>query len=89
MIWYKATRLAVLDGCLLDEEEWSAFERVMCESGVPGSRDAESKAGREYQLSRLFEDGFPDWAEDEEGVDGMNLDHSHSRETSNGVRHNH
>ncbi|TLD33207.1 hypothetical protein PspLS_00296 [Pyricularia sp. CBS 133598] len=48
----------VLDECLLTDEEWKKWQKVM-RSGVL------SDQGKMERLARLFDDGFPDWPEDE------------------------
>ena len=50
---------AVMDACLLDDEEFRAWERVMEEAqDKDGGYDAEEA---EEKLAELFEDGFEDW----------------------------
>ncbi|KAI6312626.1 hypothetical protein MCOR30_010507 [Pyricularia oryzae] len=48
----------VLDACLLTDEEWKKWQKLM-RSGVL------SPQGKMERLARLFDDGFPDWPEDE------------------------
>ncbi|TLD04848.1 uncharacterized protein PgNI_10043 [Pyricularia grisea] len=48
----------VLDECLLTDEEWKRWQKVM-RSGVLSSQ------GKMERLARMFDDGFPDWPEDE------------------------
>ncbi|TLS23057.1 uncharacterized protein PpBr36_06756 [Pyricularia pennisetigena] len=48
----------VLDECLLTDEEWRRWRKVM-RSGVLSSQ------GKMERLARLFDDGFPDWPEDD------------------------
>jgi hypothetical protein len=54
---------AVLDRCLLNDEEWKHWQAAM-------RGDAKGKVDGEALLNDLFDDGFPDWADDEEEVDG-------------------
>ncbi|KAM0474515.1 hypothetical protein ACHAPX_007459 [Trichoderma viride] len=56
---------AMLDACLLTDEEYESWKGVMRRDGVD-----EEKRGE--MLEELFEDGFPDWAGDdeEEGHEG-------------------
>lgn len=54
---------AVLDKCLLDDEEWKHWETAM-------RGDAKGKVDGEALLNDLFDDGFPDWADDTEIDDG-------------------
>ncbi|KAK3305217.1 CobW/HypB/UreG, nucleotide-binding domain-containing protein [Chaetomium strumarium] len=49
----------VLDACLLTDAEMKLWEEVMRED-----KGVEDKVDR---LAELFEDGFPDWAEEEDG----------------------
>ena len=55
---------AVLDKCLLNDEEWKHWQVAM-------RGDAKGKVVGEALLNDLFDDGFPDWPEDEE------VDHNH------------
>ena len=55
---------ARLDKCLLDDEEWKHWQVAM-------RGDAKGKVDGEALLNDLFDDGFPDWPEDEE------VDHAH------------
>ncbi|KAL2017767.1 hypothetical protein VTK56DRAFT_1685 [Thermocarpiscus australiensis] len=61
----------VFDSCLLTDEEFASWKEVM----------REEKTGMEeklYRLADLFEDGFPDWPEeDDEGHEGH--DHGHGQ----------
>lgn len=50
---------AVLDKCLLNDEEWKHWQVAM-------RADAKGKVDAEALLNDLFDDGFPDWAEDDE-----------------------
>jgi G3E family GTPase len=54
---------AVLDGCLLDDEEWKHWQAAM-------RGDAKGKVDGEALLNDIFDDGFPDWLDDEEEADG-------------------
>ena len=51
---------AVLDKCLLNDEEWKHWQVTM-------RGDAKGKVDGEALLNDLFDDGFPDWPEDDEG----------------------
>jgi G3E family GTPase len=54
---------AVLDKCLLDDQEWKHWQVAM-------RGDAKGKVDGEALLNDLFDDGFPDWLdEDVEGHD--------------------
>ena len=53
---------AALDACLLNDEEWREWERVMS-SKAKGLRTEEEK---KEALEELFEDGFEEWLDDEE-----------------------
>ena len=50
---------AVLDKCLLNDEEWKHWQVAM-------RGDAKGKVDGEALLNDLFDDGFPDWLEDDE-----------------------
>jgi len=54
---------AILDGCLLNDEEWKHWQAAM-------RGDAKGKVDGEALLNDLFDDGFPDWLDDEEEADG-------------------
>jgi len=54
---------AVLDGCLLNDEEWKHWQAAM-------RGDAKGKVDGEALLNDLFDDGFPDWFDDQEEADG-------------------
>ncbi|EHK43780.1 hypothetical protein TRIATDRAFT_284539 [Trichoderma atroviride IMI 206040] len=56
---------AMLDACLLSDDEYESWKGVMRKDGVDEGK-------RRELLEELFEDGFPDWAgdEDEEGHEG-------------------
>lgn len=61
---------ALLDECLLTDNEFESWERVM--------RDKEmSDEEKGVELARLFDDGFPTWPGDEEGEGDHDHDHSH------------
>jgi G3E family GTPase len=49
---------AVLDKCLLNDEEWKHWQVAM-------RGDAKGKVDGEALLNDLFDDGFPDWPEDD------------------------
>lgn len=51
---------AVLDKCLLNDEEWKHWQAAM-------RGDAKGKVDGEALLNDLFDDGFPDWLDIEEG----------------------
>lgn len=55
---------ARLDKCLLNDEEWKHWQVAM-------RGDAKGKVDGVELLNDLFDDGFPDWPEDEE------VDHNH------------
>ncbi|KAK1980098.1 CobW/HypB/UreG [Colletotrichum cereale] len=58
---------AALDACLLDEAEWARWQKVMRNK----KWDDEKKRDK---LQDLFDDGFPDWEED----DGDHEGHDHA-----------
>ncbi|UNI19544.1 hypothetical protein JDV02_005724 [Purpureocillium takamizusanense] len=53
---------AMLDACLLTEGEMARWEGVMREEGL-------DEGTRRERLEELFEDGFPEWAEDDDDDD--------------------
>ncbi|KAF2478722.1 P-loop containing nucleoside triphosphate hydrolase protein [Neohortaea acidophila] len=69
---------AVLDECLLNDEEWASFQEVLKRGNGPNTRDAAEQAAKEDALADLFEDGFPDWAEDDEHD---HAGHEHSQDS--------
>lgn len=56
---------AVLDACLVNDEEWAQWQKIM-----RGRARVETKIKK---LEHLFDDGFPDWPEDDEDS------HDHAR----------
>ncbi|GJN85323.1 hypothetical protein PLIIFM63780_008890 [Purpureocillium lilacinum] len=54
---------AMLDACLLTGEEMARWEEVMRDKGL-------NEEARRERLEELFEDGFPEWAEDQDEEDG-------------------
>ncbi|KJK74736.1 hypothetical protein H634G_10048 [Metarhizium anisopliae BRIP 53293] len=71
----------LLDECLLTDEEMEAWERVMRDDGLDDSQRVDA-------LQDVFDDGFPDWME-EDGAEGMDEDghdgHNHGRNSKHGV----
>lgn len=57
---------ALLDACLLDDDEFDKWQHVMRDEKLEHEE-------RRDALEDLFDDGFPDWL----GDDGMNDDHDH------------
>jgi G3E family GTPase len=53
---------AVLDDCLLTDEEYSKWVKTMRDESL-------SHGTRQDKMQDLFDDGFPDWSEDHEGHD--------------------
>ena len=47
---------AAMDACLLDDDEFRDWERVMDDAGGDGDEEA-----LEEKLAELFDDGFEDW----------------------------
>ncbi|KAL7923271.1 P-loop containing nucleoside triphosphate hydrolase protein [Trichoderma austrokoningii] len=62
---------AMLDACLLTDEEFESWKGVMRKDGV------EDEGKRREMLEELFEDGFPDWAGDGEDEDEGHEGHNH------------
>lgn len=58
----------LLDECLLTDDEWQKWE------GIMRKEDLDDEARREA-LEDVFDDGFPDWASDDEDHEGH--DHAH------------
>ncbi|KAF4472806.1 family inorganic phosphate transporter [Fusarium albosuccineum] len=61
---------ALLDECLLTDDELSKWEVVMRDSRVDDGQKREA-------LEDLFDDGFPDWPDDEDDEDHEGHDHPH------------
>ena len=70
---------AVLDECLLTDEEWAQWEAVMAKGDGPNAGDKASRAAKDEELAELFDDGFPDWDEVEGDGDEMEHDHDHGK----------
>ncbi|KAF2208679.1 hypothetical protein CERZMDRAFT_48751 [Cercospora zeae-maydis SCOH1-5] len=68
---------AEFDKCLLSEEEWKVWEDVMMGNGVAGEDPNERASMKEKErlLQDVFDDGFPDWVDGEEGYGHMDHDH--------------
>ena len=64
---------SILDECLLDEAEWFKWQEVMRDHSL----DVETKIDR---LNELFDDGFPDWPDED--------DHDHDHDDDH-EGHNH
>ncbi|OLN96071.1 putative metal chaperone YciC [Colletotrichum chlorophyti] len=54
---------AALDECLLDNEEWKKWQKVMRNKKWSDDKKRD-------KLQDLFDDGFPDWADDDEDHEG-------------------
>ncbi|KAK5675980.1 hypothetical protein LTS10_011269 [Elasticomyces elasticus] len=63
-----------LDRCLLTDVEWDKWQAVMAAGDGPNDCSQHCVAQKQEQLYELFEDGFPNWAEEEHGENG---DHNH------------
>lgn len=62
---------SLLDGCLLDDGEFGAWEKVVKDEGLTDEQKMDA-------LANLFDDGFPDWAgDDDEGEDHEGHHHNH------------
>jgi hypothetical protein len=75
----RAALEAALDECLLTDEEFDKWVGVMRDEGVEGHE------ARQEKLQHLFEDGFPDWSEDGDGLD----DGEHHHEGHDHASHAH
>ncbi|CAM1503644.1 Fc.00g012350.m01.CDS01 [Cosmosporella sp. VM-42] len=60
----------MLDECLLNDAEFSEWEGVMRDGALSDIQKREA-------LEELFDDGFPDWFDDEDAEDHEGHDHSH------------
>jgi hypothetical protein len=79
---------ATLDACLLTDEEWRDWQNVMLKGpGGPNRMEKDEQAIKEKKLADLFDDGFPDWDEPEDGEDTM--DHDHHGHSHDGHSHPH
>jgi G3E family GTPase len=61
----------LLDSCLLNDEEFAAWEKIM-----RSTQDPDKLARR---LARAFSDGFPDWAPSEFEAHDHDHDHAHDK----------
>ncbi|KAH9832821.1 dopamine-responsive protein [Teratosphaeria destructans] len=69
---------AALDACLLDDAEWEKFRKVMEGGHGANNIDPEEVEGKVQELNEIFDDGFPDWADEEDhDHDGMEVEHEH------------
>ena len=59
-----------LDNCLLKDEEWKEWQAIMMEGAGPNDGDSDEREAKFDRLAEVFEDGFPDWVEDEEDDHG-------------------
>lgn len=66
---------AVLDECLLNDDEWSQWQAIMANGDGPNAGDKASRTAKDEELAELFDDGFPDWEELEE--EGKEMEHDH------------
>ncbi len=67
---------AALEACLLDDEEWAAWERIMDGGGSKGKgkgKKLKTMEQKQKALEEMFEDGFEDWLDEED----MEHDHDH------------
>lgn len=72
---------AVLDECLLTDDEFEQWKAIMMKGAGPNAGDAEEKAAKEEELAQLFDDGFPDW-DDPDEHDEDEMDHDLQRHDS-------
>lgn len=61
---------AVLDACLLTDEEWKRSKATMSEHGEGVSSGLKVSEAGEDALADMFDDGFPDWPEEVEDHEG-------------------
>jgi G3E family GTPase len=73
----------LLDHCLLSDSEMKQWEKIMRDDGLDVSSRVDA-------LQDLFEDGFPDWVEEEDAEDdeGMDADAHHGHNHGRGLKHN-
>lgn len=79
---------ATLDACLLNDEEWASWQKVMNAGTGPNKMSKEEKEEKEQKLADLFDDGFPDW-DDPDAEDEDAMDHDHHGHSHNGHAHSH
>jgi len=63
-----------LDNCLLRDEEWETWQEMMLDGEGPNGGDEGEREAKCDSLAKVFEDGFPDWMD---GDDGPDHDHTH------------
>lgn len=66
---------AVLDECLLNDEEWEQWQAVMNKGEGPNAGNKAGRDAKDEELAEIFDDGFPDW--EEMGEEGDDMEHSH------------
>lgn len=81
---------AVLDECLLTDDEFDQWKAVMMKGSGPNAGDKEEKSAKEEELAQMFDDGFPDWDDPDEEHDEDEMDHDlHRHDSHHGHSHSH
>nr|POF11481.1 47 kda protein [Quercus suber] len=76
---------AALDECVLSDEEWASWTEIMQRGDGPNSANKDQLASKVEALADLFDDGFPDWAGEDDEQDGEEMEHDHAH----GHHHHH
>ncbi|KAF2172634.1 hypothetical protein M409DRAFT_16597 [Zasmidium cellare ATCC 36951] len=81
---------AVLDECLLTDDEFEQWKAIMMGGAGPNAGEKEEKEAKEEELAQLFDDGFPDWDDPDEEHDEDEMDHDlHRHDSHHGHSHSH
>lgn len=79
---------AVLDECLLTDDEFEQWKAVMMKSEGPNAGDKEVNMMKEEELAQMFDDGFPDWDDPDEEHDEDEMEHDlHRHDSHHGHSH--
>ncbi|KAK4502046.1 hypothetical protein PRZ48_007857 [Zasmidium cellare] len=73
---------AVLDECLVTDDEFEQWKAIMMKGAGPNAGEKEEKDAKEEELAQLFDDGFPDWDDPDEEHDEDEMDHDLDRRDS-------
>lgn len=65
----------VLDECLLNDKEWKQWCKVMEKGSGPNSNSPEELEKKMERLAGIFDDGFPDWDDEEDHDHGAGHGH--------------
>lgn len=81
---------AVLDECLLTDDEFEQWKEIMMRGAGPNAGEKGEKEAKEEELAQLFDDGFPDWDDPDEEHDEDEMDHDlHRHDSHHGHSHSH